>query len=187
MTSSAFQSRLRPMLTWSAAPQFITHQIGWWACVLLMGWLGPLVMLAFLALHFYMTRTVWRGEMMIAFVAVIVGICVDNFLHSMGAVEYVGRLRIGSAPLWLVGIWAGFGVTLRHHQSLFVRKWPNALLVGSLGGPLAYLGGVKLARFTVPESTGWVSVSLAWTIAMGVLFLTVRYANQSSSQSKSWS
>ena len=161
-------------LSWSAAPQFVFHQIGWWACVLLMGWKGPLIMLLFIALHLWMTRSTWRDEAWIAVVATIVGIFVDNSLHYAGAVVYVGELTVGGSPLWLVAIWTGFGATLKHHQSLFVRRKSNALLIGCLGGPLAYLGGVKLERFTVDGVMGWLCIALAWTVAMSLLFLTVK-------------
>ena len=76
MMQDSPHSRLSKMLDWSGTPQFICHQIGWWACVLIMGWRGPLVMLAFLAWHFYMTRDKWRGEAWITFVAIVVGIVV---------------------------------------------------------------------------------------------------------------
>ena len=92
----------------------------------------------------------------------------------LGAVSYVGELRIGGSPFWLVAIWTGFGATLKHHQSLFVRRWTNALLIGALGGPMAYLGGVKLARFTVDGLYGWLCISAAWTAAMMVLYFVVK-------------
>jgi hypothetical protein len=168
---------LQKGLAWSRIPQFICHQIGWWSCVLLMGWQGPLVMLAFVALHFYMTRGAWRGEALIAGVALVVGIAVDNGLHAAGAVQYVGELRVGASPVWLVAIWLGFGATLRHSQSVFVRSWRHACLVGVLGGPAAYYGGVKLARMAVDGAFGWLGISVAWTLAMAIVFLTVRWAD----------
>jgi hypothetical protein len=139
-----------------------------------MGYIGPLVMIGFLALHLYMTKDIWREEAIIAVVATLVGIAVDNSLHLVGAVSYVGELTVGYSPAWLVAIWLGFGPTLRHSQSLFVRRWLNTLLVGFIGGPLAYYGGVKLARLSVNGLHGWLSVSVAWALAMSALYLVIR-------------
>jgi hypothetical protein len=170
--------RLSKMLAWSSGTQFVCHQIGWWACVMLMGWQGPLVMAGFIAMHFYMTRAEWRGETLIALVSILVGLAVDNSLYALGAVRYVGEMTVGFSPVWLVAIWAGFGATLRHYQSIFVRKWTHAMLVGTLGGPIAYYGGVKLERFTVGGVEDWLCVSLVWTLAMMTLFGTVRWIDK---------
>lgn len=139
-----------------------------------MGYIGPFVMLGFLAIHLYMTRDLWREEALIAVVATLVGIAVDNSLHLADAVSYIGDLTIGYSPAWLVAIWLGFGPTLRHSQSIFVRSWLNTLLVGFIGGPLAYYGGVKLARLSVNGMHGWLSVSVAWALAMSTLYLVIR-------------
>ena len=139
-----------------------------------MGYTGPLVMLVFLALHLYMTRNVWRDEALIAVIATLVGIAVDNGLYGVGAVSYVGDITIGYSPAWLVAIWLGFGPTLRHSQSIFIRRWINTLLVGFIGGPLAYYGGVKLARLSVNGVSGWLWISVAWAMAMSIFFLTAR-------------
>jgi hypothetical protein len=160
--------------SWSKLPQIVFQQAGWWACVLWMGWLGPVAMLAFLVIHVWILRKQWRKEVFLIVLATILGLTLDNTLAAVGAVSYVGELRIGWAPLWLVAIWAGFGATLGHSQAIFVQSLRNALLIGVLGGPLAYMGGEKLERMTISGPTGWLWIALLWGIVMAVLYWATR-------------
>lgn len=159
----AISDRLR---SWSGLPQMVAHQVGWWACVLWMGWTGPVVMLAFLALHLRLTRSAWRPEVALIAGSTVIGIAVDNALFAAGAVSYEGTILVGFTPLWLVSIWAGFGATLRHCQAVFVQSPRVALLTGCLGGPAAYWGGERLDRMVIGEPAGWVAVSVTWTAAL---------------------
>ena len=154
---------------WSTWPQLLFHQAGWWACVIWMGWLGPMVMLAFLAAHLTFTRRRIRQELVIITAATLTGIALDSALAITGAVSYVGELKVWAAPLWLVSIWAGFGATLMHSQSVLVRSRTIAVLTGLLGGPAAYWGGERLSRMTVQPEIGWMAVSATWTIALLLL------------------
>jgi hypothetical protein len=169
------QLKMHPAFrTWSKLPQMVLQQAAWWACVLWMGWLGPVAMLAFLLLHLWMLRNQWRTEVGMIVLATVLGIALDNALGALGAVTYVGTLRIGWAPIWLVAIWAGFGATLGHSQAIFVRSLRNALLIGLLGGPLAYMGGEKLDRLTISGPTGFLWISLLWGIVLVVLYWAAR-------------
>ena len=156
--------------SWSLMPQMVCHQAGWWACVLWMGWLGPAVMLGFLALHIRMTAQQWRSEIVLIVLSTMLGIGLDNTLAAFGLVTYVGEQLVGLVPLWLVAIWAGFGATLRHSQQVFVQSLRNALLTGVLGGPMAYWGGEKLDRLTVNGIQGWLAVGALWGLVLFILF-----------------
>ena len=162
-------SRLRPP-TWSGWPQLLCHQAGWWACVIWMGWLGPAAMLGFIIAHLWITRTRLAQESIMVVAATLIGIALDSSLSLMGAVAYVGVLKIWASPLWLVAIWAGFGATLMHSQAVFVRTRLTALLTGALGGPAAYWGGERLERMSVMSELGWAYVSVGWTSALLLLF-----------------
>ena len=164
--------------TWSLMPQMVCHQAGWWACVLWMGWWGPLVMLGFLLVHVRITIRHWRAEGALILSSTLLGIGLDNTLAALGLVTYVGDILVGQSPLWLVAIWAGFGATLRHSQRIFVHNLRNALLTGFLGGPMAYWGGQKLARLTVHGFSGWITVGLLWGLVLSVLYLAVRRQEQ---------
>lgn len=154
---------------WSYLPQAVCHQAAWWACVIWMGWIGPIAMGVFLAAHMAFCRKQWAAECTLIAAATGVGVVVDNVLASIGAVEYVGSITVGSSPLWLVSIWAGFGATLRHSQHILVRSRRHALLTGALGGPAAYWGGERLERMTISDVQGWFAVAVTWTAALLIL------------------
>lgn len=162
---------------WSNLPQLALHQAGWWACVLWMGWQGPMVMLGFIFIHLWMLRSQWRVEVSLIALSTLLGLALDNALAQLGAVTYVGAIRLGWAPLWLVTIWSGFGATLRHSQAVFVRSLKHALMTGLLGGPLAYMGGEKLERMVVTGPVGWLWIGLLWGAVMVILYQAVRISN----------
>ena len=135
----------------------------------------------FLATHLVLLRRELRVEITLVAVATAIGITLDSALSIAGAVQYEGTLFIGQAPFWLVAIWAGFGATLRHSQSIFVRSKLTAGLTGFVGGPLAYLGGEKLGRLVVHETFGMLSVSALWAVAMFTLFWTVHRLSENES------
>ena len=164
--------------SWSKLPQLLCHQVGWWACVLWMGWQGPTVMLGFILLHFVFIRHGRLGDAQLVIVSTLLGLAVDNSLALTGSVDYVGVYLVGACPLWLVAIWAGFGATLRHSQALFVRTLKHALITGFIGGPLAYWGGENLQRMTVNGFRGWLMVSLVWGIALSLLFFAVQRCDE---------
>lgn len=160
--------------SWSGLPQLVLHQAGWWACVLWMGWWGPMTMLLFVIIHLVVMRAQWRQELGIIALSTALGIGLDNALAAGGAVTYVGDILVGRSPLWLVAIWAGFGATIRHSQAILVRSARIAIITGAVGGPLAYMGGEKLERMVVMGTSGWVAISVLWALAMTVLFFAAR-------------
>jgi hypothetical protein len=160
--------------SWSSLPQLVLHQAAWWACVLWMGWWGPMVMLLFLIVHLVVMRAQWRQELGLIALSTALGIGLDNALAAGGAVTYVGDILVGRSPLWLVAIWAGFGATMRHSQAILVRSARIAIITGAVGGPLAYMGGEKLERMVVMGTSGWVAIGVLWTLAMTVLFFAAR-------------
>lgn len=131
--------------------------------------MGPALMLAFVLAHLLLTRQMLVKELLLVGAASLAGLTVDNLLAACGAVSYLGAPTVGLSPLWLVAIWAGFGATLRHSQSLFVRSPVHAVLTGLLGGPAAYWGGERLARMEVHGVAGWLAVSATWLLALVLL------------------
>ena len=162
-------------MKWSGFPQLVVHQAAWWACVLLQGWTGPLLMLVFLGLHLWMTRTSFRYELVLILVSATVGVGLDNALSMLDEVTYEGSVLVVHSPLWLVSIWAGFGATVRHSQSILFRTRIHAFLTGLLGGPLAYWGGERLGVLDVFSALSWGTIGVLWTAAMLTLYSTDRY------------
>ena len=134
-----------------------------------MGWQGPLVMGGFVGIHLACLPAERRNDGLMLLASAAVGLTLDHLLAVGGWVTYVGRVRVGLIPLWLVMIWAGFGVTLRHSQSIFIRSKRAALSLGAVCGPAAYWGGVKLERMTVHGETAWLAIGALWMLALVLL------------------
>ena len=161
--------------TWSGLPQMACQQAAWWLCVLGMDWSGPLSMAAFVVLHLMMVpRPLVGGELRLIGISAVVGLCLDSALAWSGMVIYEGGPLIGLSPLWLVSIWAGFGATLRHSQSILMRGRVHATITGAVGGPLAYMGGTRLEALSVHGSMGYAAVGALWLLAMLTLERFVR-------------
>ena len=75
-------------------------------------------------------------------------------------------------PIWILTLWLAFATTL--NQSLSWLKnhlWLSALL-GMLGGPLAWLGGMHLGGLTLSDPfMSLVIIGCGWAVIMPVLFI----------------
>ena len=154
---------------WSAAPQWLTHQAAWWVCILGSGWVRPSAMALFVSLHLWFTRSDWQRELRVIGWAVGLGLAADTLLVLSGAIAFEGGLRVGVVPLWMISLWAGFGATLLHSQRRMLKGRRLAIVLGALGGPLAYLGGERLNCLTVAGSFGLIAIGIAWAIVLGSL------------------
>ncbi len=142
-------------------------QVGWWACVLgaKVPWLLLLVPLG-MAVH--LTLCAARGSEVRALLRVTLAGCVlDSLLGAIG----LFRFEALPLPLWLVLLWLVLASGLRH--SLAWAGWPfwRGASVGALGGPLAYLGGARLADVTLPLGAVVTSLLLVpiWALALPLL------------------
>lgn len=159
---------------------FILFQIGWFACVLGGAndrpWLGAGIALAIVAWHVGRARRP-RDEAILVAIAAGIGAAADTALVAVGWVEYAsGTVVAGTAPVWLVVMWMLFATTL--NVSLrWLRRYPLAAIVlGALGGPLAYWAGARLGamEFAVP-----VAATAALAFLWGLLTpLLVRLARR---------
>jgi hypothetical protein len=114
-------------------------------------------------------------ELRLLAVAVCLGMVVDGALAASGGARYAASapaLPSGGAPVWILGLWAAFALTL--NQTLTVlgpRPW-LALAMGAIGAPLAYMGaarGWQALVFEAPAWRGLLWLALSWAIAMPLL------------------
>jgi len=165
----------KQLMQWSTLPQMATHQAAWWACVLVQGWIGPMSMGLFVALHLWMLRQKFRSECVLIVLSCVVGIGLDNALAILGDVQYQGEILVIHSPLWLVSIWAGFGATVRHCQAVLFRTRWAAAVTGLVGGPLAYWGGERLGVLDVHSLVSWLDIGILWMAAMLTLHSADRH------------
>jgi hypothetical protein len=152
---------------------FVALQAGWWAAAGGAAFgpslLGPSVIAALLWVQ---TRGLAREEKRrlawaIAGLA-LAGTLLDSLQVAIGAIRFAGSWTSWLAPLWITALWAHFATALGSRERLAAgRRWRLALL-GAVGGPLAYWGGVRIGAAVFPEGMAFAFVTLGaeWALAL---------------------
>jgi len=158
----------------AVAANFIAFQIGWFACVLgaAHGYAleGALLALAIVAVHVALAARPGR-ELALVAAAAATGAVADSLLATSGWLRYdAGVLIEGTAPYWIVAMWALFATTLNvSMRALRSRLWLGALL-GLVGGPAAYYAGAKLGALTLVQALpALAALALGWALATPLL------------------
>jgi hypothetical protein len=82
----------------------------------------------------------------------IIGALWDGLLVRLGFLDYPSGLILPwLAPVWIVAMWAGFATTLNVSLRWLRGRWSLAVLLGAIGGPLAYYAGMKLGGVSFPD------------------------------------
>lgn len=150
----------------------VLFQITWFACVLgaaaKLLWPG---LLALAVLVFSLRRRPGLGiDLTLAGLAVAVGFALDSLWIRSGVLDYQGARW---APAWILALWAGVALTLRHSLSLFL---PRPVIGGVLAGccaPLSYLAGERFGAATVPDAWDLIWVSLCWAVLFTISFAVI--------------
>lgn len=161
----------------SALWRVVEFQAAWWATALLAraghGWLAVIPTIAFCALH--LARSPSRAaSLLLAAAAAVLGAVVDGVLARIGSVAFPAALAMDVcgwpvAP-FMVGLWAAFACTLEAGLAGLARRPFMGLVVGALGGVLAYRGGAGLDVLLMPSGLGaLVSIGVAWGLATPIL------------------
>jgi hypothetical protein len=158
---------------------FLAFQLGWLACVLggangLPG-LGTLIALCIVAWHLWRSSN-WRAELRLVVAACLVGAAWESLLTSQGWLLYPsGVLITGTAPHWIVAMWALFATTLNASLRWLQSRWWLAPLLGALAGPLAFYAGSRLGGVSFPDPPQALAVlALGWGVLTPLLVQLAR-------------
>lgn len=152
----------------------VGFQVGWFACVLgaAGGWAaaGSALAVVLLLLHLRWAPRPAAEARLIGSLC-LVGWAWDSALAATGVVHYATGVWLpGTAPYWIVVLWALFGATLNHSMRWMRGRWVLALLFGAIGGPLSFWAGVRLGAAAFPDLTRALLVlSLGWGAMMPAL------------------
>jgi hypothetical protein len=154
----------------------LVYQLCWFACILGgangMPLLGVAIVMLAVAYHLF-SAPVPRSEFILLIIATIIGGAWDSLLVAMGWLVYPsGTLVAGTAPYWMVALWAAFATTFNVSLRWFKQHLALAALFGAVGGPLAFLAGERLGGviFTsYPAGLG--ALALGWTLLMPLMLL----------------
>ena len=142
-------------------------QAGWWVCVL--GAQTPWLLLLVppgLALHLRLCPDA-RNEAMALLRAALAGCALDSLLGMLGVFNFA----TWPLPLWLAVLWLVLASGLRHSLAWTGSPMWRGALLGAVGGPLAYLGGARLADVGLPLGDMQTALLLmpVWALALPLL------------------
>jgi len=157
----------------------VLYQLGWFACVLGaahgLPWIGPLAAAAIIAWHLARAARA-RPESALVACAVLPGALFDTLLVQSGWVHFsAGALIAGTAPCWMMALWAIFATTLNVSLRSLRTHPVLAMILGALGGPLAYFAGARLGALAfVAAGPALSAIAIGWAVLTPVLLLAAR-------------
>lgn len=152
----------------------LAYQAAWFGCVLgaanEVAWVGTALALALTAVHLVLTDH-RRADLQLIAAAAALGFIVDSGLALSGQIGFgAGVWMEGWAPYWMTALWGAFATTLRHSMRWVMGRRGVAVILGAVGGPIAYFAGVRLGALQIatPE-IALPLIAIAWAAAMWVL------------------
>lgn len=154
----------------------VSFQICWfafvWGGATGRWWLGFVPLALFAAWQLAVSRQ-RRSDLATIALAIALGALIESAMMHFGWFRYATpEPALALAPLWMVGMWANFGLTINHSLAMFKPRPLLAAAFGLLGAPLTYwLAGRGMDALSVPGSLGaaLLAIGVAWAIAMPLL------------------
>lgn len=155
---------------------FVLFQIGWFACVLSAAhgypWLGTAIVAGIVGWHL---RSAPRASEEVDLIAqvVLIGALWDSLLVLLGWISYPsGTLLSGTAPHWILAMWALFATALNVSMRWLKERLGLAAVLGAVCGPLSYWAAVRLGAVEfVHPARALVALAVGWMLIMPALML----------------
>jgi hypothetical protein len=160
----------------------ILFQIGWFACVLGgasdNALYGVLIAITIILFHLF-SSSEWRSELILVIAAMIIGFSWDSYLVYKQWIAYPhGQLIAGTAPYWIVTMWALFTITFNNSLNWLKDRIIVSIIFGAIGGPLAYFAGARLGALEFQDTTsGLIALAVGWAILTPLLLQLSSYLN----------
>ncbi len=138
---------------------------GWW-------WAGPLAVLVFAAWQVPLSSAP-RADLKLMAIAAGAGFVIDSALVLSGLLTFRTPLPWDfAAPVWIVALWVAFALTLNHSMDSLKRRPLLAVLLGLIGGPLAYWLAARVWNAVDLNSSVWLTLAVigaVWGIVTPLL------------------
>jgi hypothetical protein len=157
----------------------LLFQVGWFAAVLGaargLPWLGVFVVAAVAAVHLARARAP-GPEFLLLVTAVAIGAAFETLLVRAGLLQFEGgALLAGTAPVWMVALWANFAITLNVSLRPLRNRLLAAALLGAVGAPLAYYAGTRLGAVRMSSvDLALATIAAGWALLTPLLVLAAR-------------
>jgi hypothetical protein len=157
----------------------LLSQVAWFGAVLSAArgvpWLGVIAVAAVVAWHVARAPQPAR-EIGLMALALAAGAVFETLLVQAGLLQFNGgALLAGTAPVWMVALWANFATTLNVSLRALRSRLLAAALLGVIGAPLAYIGGQKLGAVQLLQpGSALAAIAAGWAVLTPLLFLAAR-------------
>lgn len=145
-----------------------------------MPWLGAASLLLFLGWHLR-TAVSPRAELALVGVAAGVGLAADTLFARAGILAYAEPWPVpGVAPAWIIVMWMNFALTLNVALRWLHGRYGLAAVLGLVGGPLAYVAGLKLgaASLAAPAPMAYTLIGTTWAVAVPFLVRAAEWSGR---------
>jgi hypothetical protein len=142
-------------------------------------WLGAIALAVFTVWHFRATPNP-RAELLLVGIACVVGFVVDTTFIQADLLAYSEPLPFAAvAPYWILGMWINFALTLNGSMRWLQGRYLLAAVLGAIGGPLAYVAGIKLgaAELLASATVVYGALAVVWAIAVPLLVWATDWVN----------
>lgn len=179
MSAAARWMRGPPMPFPAVVLNALLFQAGWFAAVLGaaqgLPWLGVSAAAAIAAWHLARAPRP-LGELALLGIAVAAGAGFETLLVQAGWLRFdAGVIIAGTAPAWMVALWANFATTLNVSLRLLRERLPAAALLGAIAAPAAYFSGGKLGAVEiVAMGPALAAIAAGWAVLTPLLFAAAR-------------
>lgn len=159
---------------------FVVFQVTWYlslkGAAIGRPWIGVVAVIVFLALEMFFGKRP-GADARIAALAAASGIVFDTLLINFGLLAYASPVPFSwAAPYWIPAMWANFGLTLNSSLGWLQGRPVLAAALGAVGGPLAYVAGVRIgaATLTAPAPMVYGAIAVIWGVATPALLRLAR-------------
>lgn len=136
-------------------------------------WMGLAAISAFVVYEVIARR---RSRLLVpAIIVGMLGYAVDNAYVITGLVSFRDA-GLGFAPYWMALLWVNFALIVEHGLSFLKGRPVLGAALGAIGGPMAYMTGVRLGllELTAAPALALGVIALTWAIAMPLLMHFLR-------------
>ena len=160
----------------------IAYQLVWFAAVIGAShgraWPGVMAMLVYVAGQLLVSRQ-RRADLRLIPLALVLGSLLDGALAWSGLARYAAPWPSAMlAPAWILALWISFALTFTQSLAWLQQRPVLAVLLGAIGGPLAYLGAARgwhVVSFAAPSWRGVLVLGIGWAVATPLLARLARH------------
>jgi hypothetical protein len=135
---------------------------------------GPLAAAAVYVFHMLCMSTNRLYDTLLVIILVLMGLVADTLVAALGALDF-GPLAVAGplAPPFMLALWVNFALLLNYALRWLKGKYPVAIILGAVGGPMAYYTGSRIGAVTLPGQLWYclLIIGLEWAIAMPLILL----------------